>query len=82
MDLCGNHEIKIQFSTSRTPQHNGVVERKNKTIQEMDITMLKYSKLSDIFWAQVVHTKFHIINRGMIRSNNHKTTYELLKGRT
>jgi transposase InsO family protein len=51
MDLCGNHEIKIQFSTSRTPQHNGVVERKNKTIQEMDITMLKYSKLSDIFWA-------------------------------
>jgi transposase InsO family protein len=35
MDYCSRHGIKRQFSVARTPQQNGVVERKNKTIQEM-----------------------------------------------
>jgi transposase InsO family protein len=35
MDLCNRHGIKRQFSIARTPQQNGVVERKNKTIKEM-----------------------------------------------
>jgi hypothetical protein len=47
----------------------------------MSITMLKYSKLSEIFWAQVVHTIVHIQNKGMLKSNNDKTPYELWKGR-
>jgi hypothetical protein len=81
MDFCGEHGIKRQFSVARTPQQNGVVERKNKTVQEMARTMLKDSKLSDIFWAQAVHTIVHILNRGMLRSNSDKTPYELWKGR-
>jgi transposase InsO family protein len=40
MDYCNNHGIKRQFSVARTPQQNGVVERKNMTIQEMARTML------------------------------------------
>jgi transposase InsO family protein len=35
MDYCNNHGIKRQFSVARTPQQNGVVERKNMTLQEM-----------------------------------------------
>jgi transposase InsO family protein len=35
MDYCNNHGIKRQLSISRTPQQNGVVERKNMTVQEM-----------------------------------------------
>jgi hypothetical protein len=35
IDYCRNHGIKRQFSVVRTPQHNGVVERKNMTVQEM-----------------------------------------------
>jgi hypothetical protein len=54
---------------------------KNRTVQEMARTMLKYSKLSDIFWAQAVHTTFHILNRGMLRINSDKTPYELWKGK-
>jgi transposase InsO family protein len=50
------HGIKIQFSIAITPQQNGVAERKNRTVQEMARTMLNDSKLSDIFWGQVVHT--------------------------
>ena len=44
-------------------------------------TMLKYSKLGDIFWAHAVHTSIHILNRGMLRSNSDNTPYELWKGR-
>jgi transposase InsO family protein len=49
MDYCNNHGIKRQFSVARTPQQNGVVERKNRTVQEMARTMIKDSKLRDIF---------------------------------
>jgi hypothetical protein len=63
------------------PQQNRVVERKNKTVEEMAITMLKYFKLSNIFWIQEIHTTIHILNRGMLKSNNDKTPYELWKGR-
>jgi hypothetical protein len=35
MDYCNSDGIKMQFFVAKTPQHNGVVERKNKTVQEM-----------------------------------------------
>jgi transposase InsO family protein len=81
MDYCNSHGIKRKFFVSRTPQQNGVVERKNRTIQEMARTMLMDSKLTDIFWTQAVHTTFHIQNRVMLRNNTDKTPYELWKGR-
>jgi hypothetical protein len=43
-------------------------------------TMLKYSQLGDIFWVQAIHTGIHILNSGMLRSNNNKTPYELWNG--
>jgi hypothetical protein len=81
MDYCRSHGIKRQFSVARTPQHNGVVERKNRTVQEMARTMLMDSKLTDIFWTQAVHTTDHIQNRVMLRNNTDKTPYKLWKGR-
>jgi transposase InsO family protein len=51
MDYCSSHGIKRQFSVARTPQQNGVVERKNRTVQKMARTMLMDSKLTDIFWT-------------------------------
>jgi hypothetical protein len=81
MDYCSSHEIKRQFFIARTPQQNGVVERKNRIVQEMAQTMLMDSKLTDIFWRQAVHTTIHIQNRVMLRNNIDKTPYELRKGR-
>jgi transposase InsO family protein len=60
MDYYNNHGIKRKFFVARTPQQNGVVERKNRKVQEMARTMLMDSKLTDIFWIQVVHTTIHI----------------------
>jgi transposase InsO family protein len=51
MDFCEERGIKMQFSTTRTPQQNGVVERKKKIVTEMVRTMLKYSKLRNVFWV-------------------------------
>jgi hypothetical protein len=81
IELCEEHGIKRKFSAARTPQQNGVIERKNRIVTEMARTMLKDSKLSNIFWVQAVHTVIHILNRGMLISNNDKTPYELWKGR-
>jgi transposase InsO family protein len=56
MDYCNNHGIKRQFSIARTPQQNGVVERKNTTVREMARTMLMDSKLTDFFGhRQCIH---------------------------
>ncbi|GJR62117.1 putative ribonuclease H-like domain-containing protein [Tanacetum coccineum] len=48
--------IKREFSVARTPQQNGVAERKNKTQIEAVRTMLADSKLSTTFWAEAVNT--------------------------
>ena len=44
-------------------------------------TMLMDSKLTDMFWTQVVNTIVHIQNRVILRNNTDKTPYELWKGR-
>jgi hypothetical protein len=71
----------IKFSVARTPQQNGVVERKNRTVQEMARIVLMDSKLIDIFWTWEMHTKVHIQNRVMLRNNTDKTPYKLWKVR-
>jgi len=73
MDYCNSHGIKRKFFVARTPQHNGLVERKNRTIQEMAQTMLMDSKLTDIFLTQAMHTIVHIQNREILRNNTDKT---------
>ena len=55
-EYCNEHRIDHNFSTPRTPQQNGVVERKNKTLQEMTRTMLNENNLPKYFWAEAVNT--------------------------
>ena len=78
---CEEHGIKRQFSATRTPQQNGVAERKNITMMEMARTMLNDSQLSDKFWGQEIHTSVHILNKGLLRNGTDKTPYELWTGR-
>jgi hypothetical protein len=49
MDYCNSRGIKKKFFVARTPQQNGVVERKNMIVQEMARTMLMDSKLTRYF---------------------------------
>nr|GFC84582.1 putative ribonuclease H-like domain-containing protein [Tanacetum cinerariifolium] len=43
--FCGMKGIKREFSVPRTPQQNGIAERKNKTLIEAARTMLTDSLL-------------------------------------
>ncbi|GJV20451.1 retrovirus-related pol polyprotein from transposon TNT 1-94 [Tanacetum coccineum] len=73
--------ITHNFLALRTPQSNGVVERKNKTLQEMRRTMLNEQSLPQKFWCNAVDTSTYILNRILIRAILGKTPYELLRGR-
>ncbi|GJX26440.1 retrovirus-related pol polyprotein from transposon TNT 1-94 [Tanacetum coccineum] len=70
-----------KFSALRTPQSNGVVERKNHTLQEMSRTMLNEKSVPQTFWCNAMDTSIYILNRILIRPILGKTPYEILRGR-
>jgi transposase InsO family protein len=74
--------IKHEFSSPYTPQHNGVVERKNRTLLYMARTMLDEYKTSDRFWAEAINTACYAINRLYLHQILKKTSYELLIGKS
>ena len=59
-DFCKEKGIKREFSVARTPQQNGVAERKNRTLIEAARTMLADSKLPITFWAEAVNTACYV----------------------
>ncbi|GJU28691.1 putative ribonuclease H-like domain-containing protein [Tanacetum coccineum] len=74
-------DIKREFSVARTPQQNGVAERKNRTLIGAARTMLAYSKLHTTFWAEAVNTACYVQNRVLVTKPHNKTPYELFLGR-
>ena len=73
--------IRHQYSAARTPQQNGVVERRNRTLVEAARTMLSYSKLPRSFWAEALSTTCFTQNRSIINKRFYKTPYELINQR-
>jgi len=73
--------ILHNFSAPRTPQQNGVVERKNMSHEELARTMLSESSILKYFWADAVSTSCYVVNRVLIRPILKKTPYELFNGR-
>jgi transposase InsO family protein len=62
-DFVCDGGIKHEFSAPYTPQQNGVVERKNRTIIEMARTMLDEYKSPRNFWGEAIATAVHVSNR-------------------
>nr|GEV75747.1 ribonuclease H-like domain-containing protein [Tanacetum cinerariifolium] len=80
--FCGIKGIKREFSVLRTPQQNGIVERKNMTLIEAARTMLADSLLPIPFSAEAVNTVCYVQNRVLVTKPHNKTPYELLHSRT
>nr|GEZ97689.1 integrase, catalytic region, zinc finger, CCHC-type, peptidase aspartic, catalytic [Tanacetum cinerariifolium] len=70
--------ISHETSVARSPQQNGVVERRNRTLIEAAHTMLIYAQAPLFLWAEVVATACFTQNRSIIRLRHGKTPYELL----
>jgi hypothetical protein len=80
-EFCRSYGIKQEFSSPITPQQNGVVERKNRVIQEMAGVMIHSKNLAQHFWGKAVNTACHIINRVYLRPETNKTPYEIWRGK-
>ncbi|GJT90214.1 ribonuclease H-like domain-containing protein [Tanacetum coccineum] len=74
--------ILRQFSIARTPQQNGVAERRNRILIEDARTMLADSKLPTTFWAETVNTACYVQNRVLVVKPHNKTPYKLFHGIT
>ncbi|GJW18368.1 putative ribonuclease H-like domain-containing protein [Tanacetum coccineum] len=81
IEFCGSKGIKREYSNARTPQQNGVAERKNRTLIEAARTMLADSFLPNTFWAEAVSTACYVLNRVLVTKPHNKTPYELVTGK-
>ena len=65
--------IQNQLTTKYTPQQNGVVERKNKTIMDMVRCMLNAKQMPKEFWVEAIATAVYILSRCPTKSVCDKT---------
>jgi len=80
-EYCDEVGIKHEFSSTYTPQQNGVVERKNRTLVTMARIMLDEYNTDEKFWAEAINTACYASNRICPHKLLGKTPYELLNGR-
>nr|GEY67339.1 retrovirus-related Pol polyprotein from transposon TNT 1-94 [Tanacetum cinerariifolium] len=80
--LNGNlrEEVGISYETfvARSPQQNGVIERRNRTLIKAARTMLIYAKAPLFLWAEAIATACYTQNRSIVRLRHGNTPYELL----
>ncbi|CAJ2661762.1 unnamed protein product [Trifolium pratense] len=81
VDFCAAEGINHEFSSPITPQQNGVVERKNRTLQESARVMLHAKNVPYKLWAEAMNTACYIHNRVTLRKGTATTLYELWKNR-
>ncbi|KAH9715665.1 hypothetical protein KPL71_021147 [Citrus sinensis] len=81
LEFCEANEIRRPLTVPRSPQQNGVAERKNKTILNVAKSMLKSKRLPKEFWAEAVACTIYLYNRSPTRSVWGKTPQEAWSGR-
>ena len=79
--LCIEYGIKRQLTTPYSPQQNGVVERKNRTVMSMVRAMLKAKDLPRELWGEAVSTAIYILNRFSTKVLQGKTPHEVWTGK-
>nr|GFB41085.1 retrovirus-related Pol polyprotein from transposon TNT 1-94 [Tanacetum cinerariifolium] len=70
--------ILHQTSVAQTPEQNGVVERRNRTLVEAARTMLSATKVPLFFWAEAIATACFTQNRSLIIPRHEKTPYNII----
>nr|GEY16720.1 integrase, catalytic region, zinc finger, CCHC-type, peptidase aspartic, catalytic [Tanacetum cinerariifolium] len=73
--------INHQTSVAQTPEQNGVVERRNRTLVEAARTMLSTAKVPLFFWAEAIATACFTQNRSLVIPRHEKTPYHIINDR-
>nr|GEX74164.1 putative RNA-directed DNA polymerase, eukaryota, reverse transcriptase zinc-binding domain protein [Tanacetum cinerariifolium] len=73
--------INHQTFVARTPEQNGVVERRNRTLVEAARTMLSATKVPLFFWAEAIVTTCFTQNRSFVIPRHEKTPYHIINDR-
>jgi hypothetical protein len=79
--FCLEYGVDQQFSTSRVPQQNRVVECKNHNLVEMARMMLAEHRTPRHFWAEAINTACYISNQIFLCSLLNLTPFDLRFGR-
>ncbi|GJU21939.1 retrovirus-related pol polyprotein from transposon TNT 1-94 [Tanacetum coccineum] len=79
--LVKGEGISQNFSSPYTPEQNGVVKRKNRTLIEAARTMLNKSVLSKHFWTKAVRITCYTQNGSIIVKRHDKTPYDIFRER-
>nr|GFA56411.1 hypothetical protein [Tanacetum cinerariifolium] len=70
--------ILHQTSVARTPEQNGVVERRNRTLVKATRTMLSAAKVPLFFWAEAIVTTCFTQNRSLVIPRHEKIPYHII----
>nr|GEX03310.1 hypothetical protein [Tanacetum cinerariifolium] len=73
--------ILHQTFVARTPEQNGVVERRNHTLVKAARTMLSAAKVPLFFWAEAITTTCFTQNRSLVIHRHEKTPYHIINDR-
>nr|GFA21146.1 retrovirus-related Pol polyprotein from transposon TNT 1-94 [Tanacetum cinerariifolium] len=73
--------ISHETSVARSPQQNGLIERRNRTLIEAARTMLIYAQASLFLWVEAMASACYTQNRSIVQLRHGKTPYELLRNK-
>nr|GEY30282.1 retrovirus-related Pol polyprotein from transposon TNT 1-94 [Tanacetum cinerariifolium] len=73
--------IQHQTSVARTPEQNGIVERRNRTLVEAVRTMLSAAEVPLFFWAEAIATACFTQNRSLVIPRHEKTPCHIINDR-
>nr|GEW38612.1 copia protein [Tanacetum cinerariifolium]GEW69880.1 copia protein [Tanacetum cinerariifolium] len=73
--------IHHQTSVAQTPEQNGVVERRNRTLVEAARTMLSAAKVPIFFWAKAIATTCFTQNCSLVIPRHEKTPHHIINDR-
>jgi transposase InsO family protein len=76
-----NHGIVHEVTTPYTPQHNGLAERRNRTLLNMARSMIKQKNLPHKFWGKAVTVATYLLNKCPTKKLNMKVPEEAWNGR-
>ncbi|GJV03970.1 zinc finger, CCHC-type containing protein [Tanacetum coccineum] len=78
---CNENGILRQLTAPYSPQQNGIVERRNRSVMSTTRSMLKAMHMPQIFWAEAIRHGVYVLNRVPTKALKDSTPYEALKGR-